>query len=169
MKDEVPFQDFPAYAEKTPGNSKRFGVLFVVILLVAAVIGGLYFLGKDKKSNSTVSVTPTEAPTSKPSPTATPTPALDRTKLNVSVLNGSGVPGAANKTAATLKGLGYVVAATGNADKYTYTGVTVKVKKDKSGYADLLKSDLSEKASASAVTTSTDDTISTDAVVIVGK
>lgn len=168
MKDEVPFQDFPAYTERSGGKSKGFVIFLVVILLIAAVVGGLYFLGKDKESSFLTSTAPTTAPTLTPSPTVTPTPELDRTKLKVSVLNGSGVAGAANKTAAALKELGYVTT-TGNADNYDYEGVSVKVKEDSNGIADLLKNDLTEKASASAVTTSVDDTISTDAVVIIGK
>jgi len=186
MKDEVAFQDFPVYTEKTSNKARGFVILLVIILLIAAVVGGLYFLGNNKKSEPKAVVTktkptPTQKPTETPSATPsgsitpsgklTPTPSgtsskLDRSKLNVAVLNGSGVAGAANRTASTLRGLGYGVGATANADKFTYTGITVVVKKSKSDYGAQLKKDL---ASLGTVTVSVDDTIPTDAQVIIGK
>ena len=199
MKDEVPFQDFPAYERQTRKKPKAFVLLLITALMVASVVGGLFFLGQGKKSDSKVSVTPTQSPTSAPTleptesasatvtptkkvtpasqrgePTAKPTPkvaqgASSRSDLNVSVLNGSGVAGAGQKIADYLSGLGYVIGSTGNADSFGYEGITVKVKKDKSSYAALLKKDLDSQASGSAVVTSVDDTISADAEVIVGK
>ncbi len=186
MKDEVPFQDFPAYTEQSSNKGRGFIILLVIVLLIAAVVGGLYFLGNSKKSESKPVVTktkptPTHKPTETPSATAsgsitpsgklTPTPSgtsskLDRTKLNIAVLNGSGVAGAANKTASELKSLGYTIGATTNADKFTYTGITILVKKSEKDYGDLLKKDL---ASLGNVTVTVDDTIPTDAQVIIGK
>lgn len=187
MKDEAPFQDFPAYAEKST-NKKPLVIFLVILLVIAAVIGGLYFLGANKESESQEAVVPTEAPTptEEPTPsasvsatlTATPsgklTPTgtsskLDRSTLNVAVLNGSGVVGAGRRYSTYLTGLGYNVTSTGNADTFDYTGITVKVKKTKSDYAALLKKDLATQASGSAITTSIDDTITTDAAVIIGK
>lgn len=186
MQDEVPFQDFPSYTEKSSNKGRAFGIILVVILIIAGVVGGLYLLGKNKKSD-TKSVVPTHAPTPTevisltpsatpsgsltPSPKLSPTPSgtsskLDRSKLGVAVLNGSGVAGAANKTSAVLKALGYTIGTTTNADKFTYTGITVLVKKAKKDYGDLLKKDLSDQGT---VTVTIDDTISTDAQVIVGK
>jgi hypothetical protein len=183
MKDEVPFQDFPAYTEQTAGKSKALGIFLIALLVIAGVVGGLYLLGRNKNTDkkSQVSVTkaptPTEAPTETPSatPSGSVTPSvspsgtsskLDRSKLSVAVLNGSGVPGAASKTSSALKSLGYTIGATTNADKFTYTGITVLVKKAKKDYGDLLKKDLSDQGD---VTVTVDDTIPTDAQVIVGK
>lgn len=194
MKDEVPFSDFPAYTEKSTNKGKAFGIFMVAILLIAGLVGGLYFMGRNKKSE-TKAIVPTVAPspTLKPSPTSTasasltatpsgkvtpkpsskltPTPSgtsskLDRSVISVAILNGSGVAGAANKTAASLRTLGYTIGATANADRFTYTGITVLVKKAQKDYGDLLKKDLSDQG---AVTVTVDDTIPTDAQVIVGK
>jgi hypothetical protein len=178
MKDEIPFSDFPVYTEKSRNGSKLFVIFLIIILLIGGVVGGLYFLGKSQKSESNTAVIPTStpAPTEIPSPSATvsasltPTPSsasanLDRSKLSVSVLNGSGVRGAANTTAATLRNLGYVVGATGNAERFNYTGVTILIKKAKSNYGDLIKKDL-EVDEADVIV---DETIATDAVVIVGR
>jgi len=181
MKDEVPFQGYPTYTEKSTNKSKALSILLIVVILFVVIFVGLYFLGKSKKSKAPIpNPTPTMQPTSTPSvsgsltPTGklTPTPnvsKLDRSKLNVSVLNGSGVVGAGKKIADYLSGLGYVINGTGNADNYNYQGISVKVKQTKSDYAALLKKDLGSVASGSAVTTGVDDTISTDAQVIVGK
>ncbi|HSW47509.1 MAG TPA: LytR C-terminal domain-containing protein [Candidatus Saccharimonadales bacterium] len=188
MKDEVPFSDFPAYTEDSSNKSRKFAVILVIIIIIAAIVGGLYFLGKNKNSESKIVVTPTEAPTETPTdiPSATPsgsiTPSakltptptgtstkLDRSKLSIEVLNGSGVVGAGKKIADYLSGLGYKIASTGNADAFDFKGITIKVNKANSDYAALLKKDLSDQASGSAVTASVDDTIKTDAAVIVGK
>lgn len=190
MKDEVPFSDFPAYTERSKGRSKAAAVFLAILVLLAAGLSGLYFLGKNKDSKSQTVVTPTESPlpTDAPTPTATdsaslsatpsgkltPTPSgtsskLDRSSINLVVLNGSGVVGAGRKYSTYLSGLGYNVTSTGNADTFDYTGITVKVKKSKSDFGALLKKDLTSFASGSAVTTKVDDTITTDAAVIVGK
>lgn len=169
MKDEVPFSDFPAYSEKST-NKKPLAIFLIILLLIAAGVGGLYFLGRSRGAESQNAAVPTQSPTEAPLPTVVPTSIkeLKRSELEVSVLNGSGVAGAANSTAATLRSLGYTVASTGNADKFDYTGITVKVKKANSDFADLLKKDLTASSSAS-VSASVDDTIPTDAQVIVGK
>jgi hypothetical protein len=61
---------------------------------------------------------PTPTPTATPVP-PTPTP-VDRSPISIQILNGSGVSGAAAKTAETLEGLGYTIADTGNADNANY-------------------------------------------------
>ncbi len=171
MKDEVPFSDFPAYTEKSSSKFKALGILLIVILLIGGVVGGLYFLGRNNNSDSNIVNTPTDfpVPTESALPTATPAKDLERSDLEVSVLNGSGVAGAANSTAAKLRSLGYEVVSTGNADKFDYTGLSVKVKKESQDFMDLLEKDLTASASAASVSASVDDSISTDAQVIVGK
>ena len=189
MKAEAPFQDFPAYAEKST-NKKPFVILLVILVVIAAGVGGLYYLGSNKKSDSQAAIAPTKIPTPTEKPTETPTSSpsgsitptkkltptptgtsgkLDRAKLTVAVLNGSGIAGAGRKYSTMLSGLGYNVTSTNNADTFDYTGITVKVKKAKSDYAALLKKDLASTASGSAIKTSIDDTITTDAAVVVGK
>ncbi|HUQ84887.1 MAG TPA: LytR C-terminal domain-containing protein [Candidatus Limnocylindrales bacterium] len=189
MKDEAPFQDFPAYSEKST-NKKPLVVFLIILLLIAAGVAGVYFIGRTRGTDSQKAVVPTQAPIPTEVPTSTPvasasgtitpsgklspTPAsisgqLDRSKLTVVVLNGSGVAGAGRRYSTALSGLGYVVSSTGNADTFDYTGVTVKVKKSKSSYASLLKKDLGTVAAGSTITTSVDDTITTDAAVIIGK
>ena len=195
MKQDSPFQDFPAYVEKSSPKSK-FVIIFVVVLfLLVGTLAGLYFLGiTSKKSSSTMMPVPTQAivptavpeaspsasvnakpsgsakPTGKitPSPTVVSKKTVDRSLLTIAVLNGSGTAGAAKQISAALNGLGYTIKTVGNADSFTYTNITIKIKKSKSSFLDQLKTDISSKVST-PVTTQTDDTIATDAHVIVGK
>ncbi len=187
--NDTPFQDFPAYVKQS-SNRPKFLMLFVVILIVLAlVVGGLYFVGGNtKKEAKKVAPVPTRALVI-PSPVATqsapltvspaktkttPTPlkkgGLERSDLKMAILNGSGVAGAAKQISSHLNSLGYIIAKIENADDFSYTGFTIKVKKSKSDYLALLKKDVATSASAGAsVKASVDDTIATDAEVIVGK
>lgn len=167
------------------GSSKRPGVvvviLFVVVFFVVVVLVGLYLLGAhSRKSVQKHAGFPSLSPTSTPLPMASvsatpsgsliPSPSgsgLERSKLRVSILNGSGVGGAAQVLAARLSGLGYIVASVGNAEGFSYRSITVLVKKSKSGYAQLLKNDLSE--GGASVSASLSDEITGDAEVIIGK
>ncbi|MDO8582912.1 MAG: LytR C-terminal domain-containing protein [bacterium] len=94
---------------------------------------------------------------------------LDRSKLSVTVQNGSGTEGVAGKGANILKELGYNVASTGNADNYNYQGVTIKVKSSKSDFLNLLKQDLSKDYSITASSSDLSSDSPTDAMVIIGK
>lgn len=94
---------------------------------------------------------------------------LDRSKLSVTVTNGSGIEGTAGKAATILKELGYNIVSAGNADNYNYKGVTIKVKKEKSNFLDLLKKDLSKNYTITASSSDLDSSSPTDAVIIIGK
>lgn len=94
---------------------------------------------------------------------------LDRSKLSIIVQNGSGIEGVAGKAANILKELGYNVASTGNADNYNYQGVTIKVKKEKSEFLDLLKKDLSKDYVISASSSDLSSSSPSDVVIIIGK
>ena len=129
---------------------------------------------------ATVSATISPSPSGKmtATPKVTPTPGssiidkatgLDRSKLQISVLNGSGVPGAAKQISSSLANLGYTITSVGNADAFTYQGITIKIKKSASAYLPLLKKDVGANASNATITSTTDNTIAEDAEVIVGK
>ena len=94
---------------------------------------------------------------------------LDRSKLSITVLNGSGVEGTAGKAASILKDFGYNVASTGNADNYNYTGVTIKVKPDQSNFLNLLKQDLAKEYTIKSTSSDLSPDSSTDALIIIGK
>lgn len=94
---------------------------------------------------------------------------LDRSKLSITVQNGSGTEGVAGKAATILKEFGYNVTSTSNADNYNYKGVTIKVKKEKSEFLELLKKDLSKSYKVTTASSDLDSTSPSDAVIIIGK
>ncbi len=94
---------------------------------------------------------------------------LDRSKLTITVENGSGAEGIAGKASTFLESLGYKASTTANADNYNYTGATIKVKSDKKDYLDLLKTDLSKNYTITASSSDLSAGSPTDAVVIIGK
>lgn len=126
---------------------------------------------------SKVSPTPTTVPTGKITPTPTTTASgssidsatgLDRASISVTVQNGSGTSGVAGKGSDYLKGLGYKVAGTGNADNFNYTNVTINTTPAAAKYLNLLKSDLSKQYTVDTATSTLSSTTA-DVVVIIGK
>ncbi len=186
--NDTPFQDFPSYVQESKSKPKFLVLFIIVFVCVLLVLAGLYFLGGKSKKVEKVMPVPTTAvvlpsptpasasasvspsPMGKIKPEPTGASLTQRSDLRVAVLNGSGIVGAAQKTASYLDGLGYKVVTTGNADGYSYTGITIRVKKSKSAYLAMLKKDLTANASKSAtIVGNIDDTIATDAEVVVGK
>lgn len=172
-----------------------FFIVLILILLVAAVlVFARRDEGEEEESDLTPTPTVFQIPTDTPTPmvspttaditptrgvttpTATPRPSvnpidpvtkLDRSKLTVTVLNGSGESGVAKKMSDLLISLGYNVTSSGNADNYNYTNTSIDVKSSKSEYLNLLKKDIS--GSYTVGSTSATFTGSSDARVIVGK
>lgn len=96
--------------------------------------------------------------------------AADKKKtLSISVKNGSGVTGVAAKAADFLKGLGYNVVSTGNADKDDYKNTKIQVKSNKKEFLDILKSDLSKNYTIGETTSDLPENSSEDALIIIGK
>ncbi len=183
------------YPNQGLGKSKKFLFMFIFLLLLIGTgyLTARYFLpSKNETKSLTITPTPTEYqfPTDTPTPEASPTATLrptagpttkpttnpvdsisglDRSTLSVEVQNGSGEVGAAGKGSEVLKGFGYKVIQTGNADNYDYQNVTIQVKSIKSKYLPLLKKDLgfSYTIGTSSADLSSDSTA--DALVIVGK
>lgn len=89
--------------------------------------------------------------------------------LSISVKNGSGVTGAAAKASDFLKGLGYNVISTGNADTQDYQNTKIQVKKDKSEFLNLLKADLSKNYTIGETSSDLPETSPEDTLIIIGK
>jgi hypothetical protein len=169
MKDS--FSEFPSYVERSSPKPKLLLIFVIVLLLVIAALVALYFLGQNKNKQLVQSIPTVPTPTrvaQSPTPIITQPP-LERGDLRVAIKNGSGTPGAAKGISSYLNGLGYTIGTIGNADKYTYTGITVHVKKSKSTYLDQLKKDITDNDKKATISASVDDSITTDAEVIVGK
>lgn len=119
-------------------------------------------------------LTPTQAKSPTPSPTTTTSTSvdkasgLDRAELRVIIQNGGGVAGAATKASNFLRGLGYNVVSTGNADNFEYESTEISVKSTKKAYLDLLKKDLESEYTIGSATSDYTGTTA-DALVIVGQ
>jgi hypothetical protein len=185
-------QLFPAYTTTSTRKSRLFVVFVVILLAVGVILAGLFLLGASTRSPERTAVVPTLAVTATPLPTSSasavlqggliPTVSptgelssvdkatkLNRSELDIAVLNGSGIAGAAKGVSDYLQGLGYRVVRVENADAFTYTNINVIVKKSVSRYADLLRKDLRGKPEFSSVSASVSDEIANEAVVIVGQ
>jgi len=195
--EESPIEAIPAFGSrpqpKRPVN-KRF--VYLVLAIIVLLIAFFSYKAFGTKSKSEISqkpavVTPvvTEAfpttldqqtPTSTPTVTIAPTPVsivnpvdsatgLDRSKLSVTVQNGSGEEGVAGKAETVLKNLGYDVVSSGNADNFDYTNAVIQVKAANSDYLDLLKTDLGLSYTIGTTSADLPDSFSSDALVIIGK
>ncbi|HWY79223.1 MAG TPA: LytR C-terminal domain-containing protein [Candidatus Sulfotelmatobacter sp.] len=179
MSDGSAFQGQPVYVEKS-SNKKRLVIIFLVIfLLVIAALGALYMLGSSSKhTNQPTNPIPTDIMAATPTTasnsaqlsvttTASSSPTNSPKILQISVLNGSGTPGAAGQIASALQTAGYTNVTTGNAKSFTYTGVTLYAK----NAADLkqVQKVITATNATVKITASINSTIPTDVEVIVGK
>lgn len=179
MDNASTFQGQPSYIGKTSNRKRLVTIFLVVFLLLIAGLGALYLLGTSAKHSFTptnpvptaIVSTPTPASTSAQltaTPSASPTSTtVNPAKLTVSVLNGSGIAGAADKMATSLKSAGYSNVTTGNANVFTYTGITLHVKKQE--YLKQLEKDVATAAPNAKVTSGVDSSLTSDVEVIVGK
>lgn len=143
---ELLSRDTPA--PRGPNMKLIFLVTIVTALIVGFIAGGVYVYVSGVSNNTIAESTPTPTlaptemtPTSKPSPTPTVVPS----SYKVSVLNGSGVIGAAGKVKASLETSGFKVTGTGNAANYSFKNTVVQVKSSVSaGAIDLIKKALND-------------------------
>lgn len=194
--EEAPLEAIPSFAPLPKKKiNRRFIFLVLAILTVAFIFLGFKSFSSSKKQSigqpavaltptptliPTDTLTPSLSPTLTPAPTNTPTPkptsdpvdsttGLDRSTLSVTIENGSGEVGVAGKGSDYLKGLGYNVTGTANADNFDYTNVTIQVKSANSDFLDLLKKDLGFNYTIQTATSDLPDSFSTNALVIIGK
>lgn len=104
-------------------------VILIVVILIVLLIGGGVFMMRRGDSAEQVTITPTpfvETPTEMP--TEEPVEEVDKSTLNVKVLNGTAVAGLAAKIETALKEAGFTVSSIGNADKKDYQQVVIQAK-----------------------------------------
>ncbi|MBI4092153.1 MAG: LytR C-terminal domain-containing protein [Candidatus Levybacteria bacterium] len=180
---------------RSNNNVKRYLVIIVLIVVLGLLIFGVtrFFGGASKPEPTptpipTTETVPTEEPTPTPEetltptkkPTNTPTPkptvnpidkttGLDRSKLSIQVLNGSGAAGASKKASDYLEGLGYNVIQIGNAENFNFEKTTIQIKSSKDDFLNLLKSDLSKNYSIGTASADLSSDQNADATVTIGK
>jgi hypothetical protein len=189
MDDTVFSEPSQVFSPSRKRNQKRFALLIVAVLIVV-IFSVFITIANTNKSKTKIATTTTttevivptttEEITPNPEETSTPTPkptvspvdkktGLNRSKLSITVENGSGEVGAAGKVADVLKNLGYNVSSTGNADNYDYQNLTIRTNSSFSDYLALLKSDLEGKYTIGDTSSDLSASISADALIIIGK
>lgn len=113
---------------------------------------------------------PSPTPTIVVSPSPTPTPKIlvDKPKVRIKVLNGSGVSGKASAVKEILKEKGYQEILTGNADSFDYEKTEVSVKKEKTYLISVIEEDLKKYVSSFKIETLSDKEAS-DIIIVIGK
>lgn len=135
-------------AEELEEKTNYLWIIVPVALLVGALVGGLitYFSGISKLSSTDVTPSPVASVESDVKPTATPEPKseVDRSKVKLQVLNGSGVSGLAGKAKTYLEELGYKDIVVGNASVSNLTETTVSLKDSKKDLLETVVADLAK-------------------------
>ena len=130
-------------------NRKR--IIFIILVVVVAVIGGIYLYNKgntERQSDTKKIIFSDEADQSsivenEPTQEVSPTP--DLTAFSIKILNGSGEAGKALETKTFLEDKGFTVNDFDNADNYDYTKTVIQHKKSISPvFITSLKTALSE-------------------------
>jgi len=189
---QSPISQYNYSSSEMPKKPKKFVyfTIFIIIVVVFFLFKSIFSGSSKTKETPNVTPAPTEFqfPTDTPAPSVSPTeekveattsPAavnpidpltkLDRSTLSVEVQNGSGVAGVAGKGADVLKGFGYKISSTGNADNYDYQNVTIQVKSTKANFLALLKKDLGFSYTVASASSDLSSDSTADALVIIGK
>jgi len=110
------------------------------------------------------------SPTPEPIVSPTPTPdSVDKAKVKIQVLNGSGIVGAAGKLAQILKDDEWEKVDTSNAQSYDATGVRIQVKDGQSALADALEKVLADDYEDITTRETLDEDSDYNAVITLGK
>jgi hypothetical protein len=187
--EESLIETIPAFGPKPqkPVNKRFIYLVLTILFLIVAFFSYKIFGPKTKgaisnNSAAVVAYTPTlpisNTVTTIPTVDSSITPilnpidkttGLDRSKLSVTIQNGSGEEGVAGKAMTLLKNLGYDVASTGNADNFDYINVVVQVKNSSGKYLSLLKTDLGLNYTIGSASADLPNSFSSQALVIIGK
>lgn len=160
------------------------------VLLIAGLI---FFITKDnssetedvtnsielpRNSKSDVTKAPSPTPDLSPTPTSSPTKAPTKAKekevsneegIKIAVQNGSGESGVAASAAAVLRQAGYNIVSTGNADNFSYTNVTIKIKSSQKSFLSSIQKALESDYTIGETSSDLSEGQDYDALIIVGK
>lgn len=148
-------------------------VFLAGVLLGAAIVGGVYNyksrvekLSPTPESQALYPENQPETTLATPTPSAEPTLSLDNYKI--SLLNGSGIVGEANKVKALLTSAGFKNITTGNAQSYSFTVTEISTKESvPQAVVAKIQSSLTGYKSANSETLSASDTY--DIQIVIGK
>ena len=182
--------------EKTHGNPMTKWVIMLILILIGLLVWQNYskiskLIGFNKNAdtssetdlpsydlnstgtdytsqqNQNTSTTNPNADQSQTNSTQTSTPAIDKTKITISVLNGNGISGSAGIVKNQLVAAGFVVDKVANAYKFNYQNTIIYFKTGKEAEAELIKTTLSDRQCE----TNNNDAVAGnyDIVIVVGK
>ena len=162
------FGPLPSEPEKS--SKKLFWIIIGVFALLGVIAGGIGIYLQNRPQSSPAATPSPKSDQAVPG-TSSPSPEvqLNRKDLQIQILNGSGVTGAAKAAQDYLEGLGYTVAALGNASSSGYTTTQISVKDAKKDYLTQLEQDLSGKYSLADTADSLEDSSKYDVVIVLGK
>lgn len=170
------------YSQPTTTHKTQRSIGFVYIIPLGLTVGffifGLIFVlrgnnvslpGSAAKPTPTaqVAVQATKAPTEAPTPTSTEA-SVKKDDIVISVLNGSGIGGAAAKAASVLKTAGFSEVTTGNTDDAPSSNVTIRHTKAAKAAAALVESALKKDYTIDSLEEA-DLTGKTQVEVVIGK
>ena len=121
---------------------------------------------KNYDSNGAANTPATDTKTTEQTPAAAP--AIDKSAISISVLNGSGVKGSAQTVANTLTAAGFTIKGTANAKSFNYAKTYIYYKTDRLEQANLVAAALSARQTEVALS-NTVVGAAYDVVVVVGK
>lgn len=177
--DEQPTQPVtpaPIYQETQEKNAKWLWLLIILIIIGALAfaffrgIGPFAAISPFTKAQSSPSPSPFNQGISSPITDASPSPAddVDRSEVQVRVLNGSGVTGKASAAKDFLENLGWTVLSIGNAPSSDFATTEVRFKSTAKDFEATIIDDLSSDYSAAASDDDLEASDSADIEVIVG-
>ena len=128
---DVPLIPDPSFQPEPMNKTNPLLIIIPGILILGALLGGIYFYQKGIDTAPEPTPTPTEVSEIMPvTPSETPGTTLTLSKYPINIQNGSGTPGEAGKVKNILVTGGFTVAGTGNASSYDFTKTVIKSKAD---------------------------------------
>ncbi|MDO8638736.1 MAG: LytR C-terminal domain-containing protein [Candidatus Daviesbacteria bacterium] len=181
-------RDEPVFNQPLGGNAVKNDGFFSKLtpFLIPVIIIGLIFVGtllfkdqifskfKNVKQQGVSAIfsfsspTPIPTPTSIPTPTPTPIPSFAKSDIQVRVLNGTTVIGAAKTLAEKLKGDGWAILTTGNNSNQAVAQTVVSGKTGKDDIISAMVADLKGEFEAT-IGANLKDTDKADLEVVIGK
>lgn len=148
------------------GKKKKFPLVIVAVIIIIFLLAGFFIFRPFQGGTQTeISPTPSEAPT------PTEKPQIDKEKVRIQVVNGTGTPGQAGKVVDLLKEAGYNadLIETGNADEFSSTPTKITARTGFEDAANDIKEVLGKTFDEITIdSTQLEDTSKFDIVIVTG-
>lgn len=151
-------------APYAPAKKNFMWPILSIFIIVLLLMGGIFIYRNNMKSEkvNVVTISPT------PTVMAEPTKAIDLSKYEIQILNGSEVEGEAGRQRTNLEEEGFTISSVGNAAESNYTETIIQAKKEVGkAFLDKLKSVL-EKSFVVGETEELPQDDDSDVIIIIG-